>query len=254
MTALAGAGGERVGARGARPPTEPGDPGPVLTPPVCAPAAACGDTTSDWPWRSSLPALTRFPPGFLERGAELVARDLLGHRIVSDLGGQHTEGVIVEAEAYVGPQDPASHAAERIGRTERNGVMFAAAGVAYIYFIYGMHWCLNVVTGAQGHPSAVLIRALDPLVGSDVMAHRRGRVPLASGPGRLCQALGITGDLNGHDLRRRPLRLLPGWPMNDRPVVATGRIGVRHAADWPLRFHLVGHPAVSRTSRSVDTP
>ncbi len=224
------------------------------TPPASAPAAARGDAAFDWPWRSSAPALARFPPNFLERAADLVARDLLGHRIVSEVGGRHTEGVIVEAEAYVGPHDPASHAAERIGRTERNDVMFAAAGVAYVYFIYGMHWCLNVVTSAQGHPSAVLIRALDPLVGGDVMAHRRGRSPLASGPGRLCQALGITGDLNGHDLRQAPLRLLPGWPLDDRDVVATGRIGVRHAADWPLRFHVVGHPAVSRTPHPVETP
>jgi DNA-3-methyladenine glycosylase len=173
---------------------------------------------------------------------------------VSEVGGRRTEGVIIEAEAYVGPHDPASHAAERIGRTARNDAMFAAAGVAYVYFIYGMHWCLNVVTSVQGHPSAVLIRALDPLVGSEVMADRRRRQPLTSGPGRLCQALGITGDLNGHDLRRPPLRLLPGWRVDDRHVVATGRIGVRHAADWPLRFHLLGHPAVSRTPHPVERP
>lgn len=185
----------------------------------------------------------------------MVARDLLGHRIVSEVGSRRAEGVIVEAEAYVGPHDPASHAAERIGRTRRNDAMFGPAGVAYVYFIYGMHWCFNVVTSVRGDPSAVLIRALDPLVGSDVMAHRRrGRRPLASGPGRLCQALGITGDLNGHDLRRQPLRLLPGWHLDDRDVVATGRIGVRHAADWPLRFHLVGHPAVSRRPHPAESP
>jgi DNA-3-methyladenine glycosylase len=172
---------------------------------------------------------------------------------VSEVGERRAEGVIVEVEAYVGPHDPASHAAERIGRTERNRVMFAAAGVAYVYFIYGMHWCLNVVTSAQGHPSAVLIRALDPLVGTDVMARRRGRSPLTSGPGRLCQALGITGELNGHDLRWAPLRLVPGWPLADHDVVASPRIGVRHAADWPLRFHVVGHSAVSRARHPAET-
>ncbi|NIQ56178.1 MAG: DNA-3-methyladenine glycosylase, partial [Gammaproteobacteria bacterium] len=150
-----------------------------------------------------------------------MAPDLLGHRVVSEVGGRRTEGVIVEVEAYVGPHDPASHAAERIGRTNRNDVMFRDAGVAYVYFIYGMHWCLNVVTGVRDHPSAVLIRALDPLVGRDVMADRRGRTPLASGPGRLCQALGVTGALNGHDLGEAPLRLLPGWTVEPGRIVAT---------------------------------
>ncbi|NIR38408.1 MAG: DNA-3-methyladenine glycosylase, partial [Actinobacteria bacterium] len=189
--------------------------------PASVPAATPGDAAPAWPWRTSADPLTRFPADFLSRDAEAVAPDLLGHRVVSEVGGRRTEGVIVEVEAYVGPHDPASHAAERIGRTNRNDVMFRDAGVAYVYFIYGMHWCLNVVTGVRDHPSAVLIRALDPLVGRDVMADRRGRTPLASGPGRLCQALGVTGALNGHDLGEAPLRLLPGWTVEPGRIVAT---------------------------------
>ncbi len=209
------------------------------------PAYDSGNATSIWAWRSGVPPRAAFEPGFLDRPAEQVASDLLGHRIVSSVDGRRTEGVIVETEAYVGPRDPASHAAERIGRTARNASMFGEAGLAYVYLIYGIHWCLNVVTGPTDFPAAVLIRALDPLHGQETMAARRGRRPLTSGPGRLCQALGVTGELDGHELTRAPLSLVPGWPVPRTRVVTTGRIGVRHAADWPLRFHLEDHPAVS---------
>jgi len=110
-----------------------------------------------------------------------------------------------------------------------------------------VHWCLNIVTGEAGRPSAVLIRALDPILGLKHMAgRRRGRTPLCSGPGRLAQALGISGDLDGHDLTIPPLQLLDGWSPPDVAVVVSGRIGVSRAADWPLRFYLEGHPEVSR--------
>ncbi len=175
-----------------------------------------------------------------------MARALLGARLLSTVDGLRTSGVVVETEAYVGPHDPASHAAERVGRTRRNASMFGPGGIAYVYRIYGMHRCLNVVTGPEGYPAAVLVRALDPLEGLDVMARRRGRKrELCSGPARLCQALAIGDELDGHDLRRAPLRLLPGWEVPDGAVGRSGRRGVRRAADWPLRFFLRDHPEVS---------
>ena len=165
---------------------------------------------------------------------------------MSTVGGRRTEGVLVEVEAYLGSDDPASHAATRKGRTERNAAMFGPAGRAYVYLIYGMHWCLNVVTGEEGTPQAVLLRGMEPLSGVDVMATRRGReTELGSGPGRLCQALGVDGSLYGHDLQEPPLRILPGWIVTDARVSVTGRIGVRAAADRPLRFFVEGSRGVS---------
>jgi DNA-3-methyladenine glycosylase len=160
------------------------------------------------------------------------------------------EGIIVETEAYVGPHDPASHAAARIGTTGRNQSMFGLAGSAYVYLSYGIHWCLNVVTGSEGFPAAVLVRALEPLAGKEAMEERRGgNRPLCSGPGRLCQALGVTGSLDGHDLRYAPLQLLEGWTVPEESVGKSGRVGIRHAADWLLRFYLKGHPSVSGRPR-----
>jgi DNA-3-methyladenine glycosylase len=183
----------------------------------------------------------------LRRSTAAVARELLGARLVSEVDGQRAVGVIVETEAYLGPDDPASHAATRSGVTPRNRAMFGPAGRAYVYRSYGIHWCLNVVTGPVGRAGAVLIRGLEPLEGEDVMARRRGRAAeLASGPGRLCQALGITGGLYGHDLELPPLRLVQGWEVPDDLVDVSGRIGVREAADWPLRFFVKGSPGVSR--------
>lgn len=177
----------------------------------------------------------------------MVARALLGTRLVATTDGVRTAGVIVETEAYRGPDDPASHAATRNGRTVRNAAMFGPAGRAYVYRIYGMHWCVNIVTGADGDPQAVLIRALDPLEGEEEMRRRRGGAPrLASGPGRLCQALGVTGALYGHDLRHPPLEVRSGWSIPDEQVGVSGRIGVRAAGDWPLRFFVRGNAAVSR--------
>ncbi len=200
-------------------------------------------------WRSAFRAPGETPLGaeFFARGVEAVARGLLGARLVSTVGGITTAGVIVETEAYRGGDDPASHAATRVGRTDRNAAMFGPPGRAYVYRIYGMHWCVNVVTGQEDEPQAVLLRALDPLVGREEMARRRGRADaLASGPGRLCQALSITGSLYGHDLRRPPLVIRAGWSVLDSQVGVSGRIGVRAAADWPLRFFVRGNPSVSR--------
>lgn len=199
-----------------------------------------------------------FPPEFYLRPAEEVAPDLLGADLVSTIDGSLTVGRIVEVEAYVGPHDPASHAAERIGRTARNATMFGGPGVAYVYRIYGLHWCLNAVTGEEGYPAAVLIRALEPLEGLDVMRRRRaaeargeGRRPLADrelarGPARLAQALGITGALDGHPLDRAPLLVRPGMPVSAERIAAGPRVGITRAAEWPLRFSVRASPWVSR--------
>ncbi len=176
-----------------------------------------------------------------------MARSLLGSCVRSTMGRVLSEGVIVETEAYVGPQDPASHAAARIGKTQRNKSMFGPPGRAYVFRIYGVHWCLNVVTGEVGYPAAVLIRGLEPLSGAETMAHRReGRAPLCAGPGRLAQALEVTGELDGHDLRHPPLQLLRGWAVAPPDIAVSVRVGVKNAAEWPLRFYLRGHPDVSR--------
>jgi len=172
-----------------------------------------------------------------------VARRLLGSLLVSTVGGRETSGLVVETEAYLGRDDPASHAFG--GRTPRNDAMFGARGTLYVYVSYGIHHCINVVTGEEGDPGAVLIRALEPAWGPEVMAERRGRgSELCSGPGRLSQALGITMRHNGHDLSLPPVRLIGRPPVAAGEVGTSGRIGVSRAADRPLRFFLKGHPAV----------
>ena len=192
-----------------------------------------------------------FDRAFFDRPAESVAPDLLGARLVSTVDGRRATGIIVEVEAYIGPGDPASHAAARIGRTRRNASMFGSPGTAYVYLSYGLHWCLNVVTGAIGDPCAVLLRAVDPIEGLGVMAARRGRErDLASGPGRLGQAFGITDALNMHDLSSPPLRLLPGWPTPPESIDVSPRVGLSRAQDWPLRFSVRENASVSRVRRS----
>ncbi len=175
-----------------------------------------------------------------------MAPELLGCVVETRVEGVLTSGVIVEVEAYVGPHDPASHAAERIGRTRRNEAMFGPPGRAYVYLIYGIHWCLNVVTAEEGYPAAVLVRGLEPLQGMEVMRSRRGGADaLSRGPGRLGQALGITGALDGHDLSTPPLRLRPGWEVEPRDIARSPRIGIRRATDLELRFFIRDNPHVS---------
>lgn len=159
---------------------------------------------------------------------------------MSTIGGRRTAGRIVETEAYVGPHDPACHAYGG-RRTQRTRWLYGPPGTAYIYFTYGMHWCLNAVTGREGYPAAVLIRALEPMAGLATMRRRRAGVPdraLCAGPARLCAALAITGRLNGAALQRGPLRIvrLPAAPR--RRIVTTPRIGITRAVDWPLRYLL----------------
>lgn len=167
---------------------------------------------------------------------------------MSDVRGRRTAGRIVETEAYVGPDDPAAHG---FGgrRTRRNEHLFGAPGTAYVFFTYGMHWCLNAVTERDDYPAAVLLRALEPLEGTEVMRRRRGGQPdraLTSGPAKLAQALGVTGRLDGHALGRVPLRILPGPAVSVEDVEVTPRIGIRRAVDWPLRFVIRGSPFASR--------
>lgn len=185
---------------------------------------------------------------FYGRPARDVARDLVGKLVVSEVGGERVGGRIVETEAYIGPEDPASHAAERIGRTARNAAMFGPPGTAYVYLSYGIHWCLNAVSDREDHPGAVLIRALEPLVGLPVMRRRRGTRDrdLARGPGRLCQALGVTGSLNGHPLTDPPLQFLDAPALPEPAIQAGPRIGISRALDWPLRFTMRGSGWLSR--------
>jgi DNA-3-methyladenine glycosylase len=176
-----------------------------------------------------------------------VARMLLGCRLISTIDGVATEGVIVETEAYDGPTDPASHAATASGATARNRAMFGPPGRAYVYRSYGMHWCMNVVSGWEGEAQAVLLRGLAPLVGEEVMRRRRhGRLPLTAGPGRLCEALGITDAMYGHDLSVPPLELRGGWSLTEELIGSSGRVGVRRAARRQYRFYVRGAPGVSR--------
>ena len=188
------------------------------------------------------------PESFYARPSREVAPSLIGHYLVSTLGGGRTAGRIVETEAYLGPDDPASHAAKRIGRTARNEAMFGPPGTAYVYRSYGIHWCLNAVTDSEGHPAAVLIRALEPVEGLDTMRERRGTSDrdLARGPGRLTEALAITGEQDGHDLGEPPLLLCEGESPDPSAVETGPRIGISRAADWPLRFTLKGSRHLSR--------
>ena len=176
---------------------------------------------------------------FYGRGADAVAKDLIGRILsVTDFGGT-VRSRIVETEAYVGMQDLACHASR--GRTPRNAVMFGPGGHAYVYFVYGMHHMLNLVTAPEGEPEAVLIRALEPLVPEP-------GIPLR-GPGVLCRSLGITRTENGSDLcGTGRIRVENGTPVPPEDIVATPRIGVDYAGEWkdaPLRFCLRGNRHVS---------
>ena len=183
-------------------------------------------------------AARRLSLRFFARPTLVVARALLGCRLYHRAGGRLLGGRIVEVEAYT--DDDASHCRGR-RRTPRNAVMFGAAGHAYVYFTYGMHFCLNVVTEDEGTPGAVLIRGLDGIAD-------------ANGPARLCRALGLDLRHNGLDLTRgAPLWLERGRPRASEHIVQTVRVGIRHAADLPWRFYVAGSNGVSRRDRGAET-
>ena len=180
----------------------------------------------------------RLKRDFFARDALSVARDLIGVVLLVDGVG----GVIVEVEAY-DPTDPASHSYEG-RRTPRNESMFGPAGQSYVYRSYGVHWCLNFVCGGGG---AALIRALEPVVGLEAMQRRRGPVKphqLCAGPGRLTQALGITGALDGKPLDKPPFLLKSGKVSAD--IIVGPRIGITRAVEMPWRFGMAGSRFVSR--------
>ncbi len=188
------------------------------------------------------------PKQFYARDTVRVARDLLGCVLETTIDGHVTGGRIVEVEAYLGAEDPAAHSYGN-RKTTRNASMFGPPGRAYVYRSYGIHWCVNVVTQPNGVPSAVLVRALEPVRGLEVMRQRRdvGRDRLlCSGPGRLCQALGITGEHDGTDLGRRPVRVLGQHQPGAIAIETSHRIGISKASDWPLRFTVEGSRWLSR--------
>jgi DNA-3-methyladenine glycosylase len=208
------------------------------------PAPPSTTTRSSGSWSSA--SADALPRAFYLRPARAVARDLLGCILVSRHGGAVTAGRIVETEAYLGPEDAASHAAFR--PASRN-LFYGDGGRAYVYLNYGIHFCLNAITSRAGIPGCVLIRALEPVTGMEAMARRRGlpasSVRLASGPGNLTKALAITLRDNAADLTAGPLTIEPR--RGARPRITAGpRVGITRAIDLPLRFWITGSPSVSQ--------
>lgn len=195
--------------------------------------------------------MRRLGRDFYRRDTLIVARELLGKKLVRILEGERLSGLIVEVEAYIGEEDKASHAS--CGRTPRNEVMYGPPGYAYIYFIYGVHYCFNVVTEEEGFPAAVLVRALEPMEGLELMrANRPGHSDreLTNGPAKLCQALAIDGALNGTDLcTSEELFIEEGRAVAGEEIAASPRIGVKGdkvAISVPWRFYIRGSGFVSR--------
>jgi DNA-3-methyladenine glycosylase len=188
------------------------------------------------------------PASFYNRETEIVAREMLGTVLECETPEGVASGIIVETEAYIGEHDLACHATA--GRTRRTEPLYGPPGISYVYFIYGMYWCFNAVTREEGLPSAVLVRALEPLDGISLMHKRRPLVrkpaDLTNGPGKLCTALGITGSMSKKSLQRRPLLVREGEPVRDGAVETTTRIGITRSTDWPLRWVIRGNPFLSR--------
>jgi DNA-3-methyladenine glycosylase len=183
---------------------------------------------------------------FYARDPITLARDLLGRILFYQAPEGLLAGRIVETEAYTGAADPASHAYR--GLTARNAVMFGEAGHAYVYFTYGMHYCLNVVADRKGTAGAVLLRSLEPLHGLDLMrAHgtRGSDDRLCSGPGKICRAFGLDLRHNGLDLTRGPLGIAAGSPVPSSLIAVGRRVGITRAAELPYRFALAASRSVS---------
>jgi len=177
---------------------------------------------------------------FYNRPTLLVAKELLGTFLVHQMNAhQQLIGKIVETEAYIGEDDPACHAAR--GRTSRTEIMYGPPGYAYIYFIYGMYYCLNAVTEREGFPAAVLIRAVQPVAGVELMQELRGNArprELANGPGKLCQAFGLDKSLNGADLCGSKLFIATGSSPEPDEIATSPRIGIRAGKEHPWRFYI----------------
>ena len=195
------------------------------------------------------------PEKFYDRETEIVSRELLGAVLECTTPEGITRGRIVETEAYLGPHDPACHAVA--GLTPRTEHLFGPPGVAYVYLIYGMYWCFNAVTRERGHGSAVLVRAVAPIDGVELMRRRRPKVKrdrdLTNGPGKLCLAMGIVGSMSGSSLRNGPIVIRAGAAVPDADVVVTPRIGITRAADWALRYLVRDDPYVSATPPTFFT-
>jgi len=189
------------------------------------------------------------PREFYARDTEIVARELLGCVLECHTEHGFSSGRIVETEAYIGEHDLACHAAA--GRTRRTEPLYGPPGSAYVYFIYGAHWCFNAVTRDEGLPSAVLVRAIEPVSGIDLMRRRRSAVrkdaDLTNGPGKLCAALGIDVRHSTLPLNRPPIVIREGDRVADETVLITPRIGISESADWPLRWLVADNSYVSRT-------
>lgn len=180
----------------------------------------------------------RLPRAFYDRDTVEVAHELLGKHLVHVVAGVERIGRIVEVEAYLGPHDLAAHSAR--GLTNRTRVMFGPPGHAYVYLIYGMHWCMNVVTEPEGHASAVLLRALEPV------KNLEGRT---QGPGLLCKAMGIDKRLHGHDLLSDDFHVVRPVEAHPIRIEKRPRIGVDYAGHWArrlLRFYIRGNPFISK--------
>lgn len=175
------------------------------------------------------------------------AKRILGWELVREIDGQTLRGKIVETEAY-DQTDAASHSFR--GMTPRTAVMFGPSGYAYVYFTYGMHYCMNVVTGNNNEGSAVLIRAIEPLQGMDTMRKNRrlpdGSIQLTNGPAKLCQAFRIDKGLNKHDLTKSPLLLVQKPTIDDGSITTTTRIGISQDSHRLRRFYITGNPYVSK--------
>lgn len=175
-----------------------------------------------------------------------VAPRLLGCELIREIDGQEIRCRIVETEAY-DQHDVASHSYR--GETPRTAVMFGPAGHLYVYFTYGMHYCCNIVTGPTGHGAAVLLRAVEPLSGEEIMSIGRGGktgIEISNGPAKLCQALQINKAWNGHNLRQMPLRLILKSSLSVQEIIQTTRIGISQAQDVPWRFYIRGNPYISK--------
>ena len=191
---------------------------------------------------------------FYERDTLLVARELLGMSLVHRSKRGIAAGIIVETEAYIGPNDEASHAYR--GRTKRNEIMFGPGGYAYVYQIYGMHFCFNIVIGTEGFPAAVLVRALEPIEGTDLMSKRRGIteitdkniVNLTNGPAKLCKAMGIDMSIYGVDLCGDKLFVTRPDKAPSINIIPTPRRNIDYAGEaklYPWRFIIEGNRFVS---------